>query len=361
VKTKRATILAVVMVVSMWMGWAPAMAQGEGTVAEITNPGLEGSGHALGDSGKVTGTMAEGWSDNSGWAEVGVDYALDPVNPHGGLQSLRLDIAKVQSGAIQFVQQVKLAKGREYTVSAWLRGTEGSTVTLMLRRTDGAYKEFASTTVTLTSGWTECRATGVVEEDAGALLMVRAVAPMTVWVDDVQLTYTIWNTAIVPLKNPSFEAPYAAIGAGSGPGQVSGETAMGWNDNSDWADVTVVYSAEAANAHSGKSAQRVVVSGVRSGAVQFKQNVMLKAGRTYAMSVWLRGNVGSMVTLALRQTGGASTQYAGTTAALGPEWKEFRAVGPCTEDTDALFMIRASGPVTYWVDDARLEDVTDGM
>jgi len=332
-------------------------AAGEGAV--LGNPGMEGAYRELGDGAKVSGQVATGWSDNSDWADVQVAYAGDPAQPHGGSQSQRITIDKVQSGAVQFVQTVKLAKNREYTVKAWLRGTAGSSVTLMLRRLDGAYKEYASATVTLTPEWREHAVTGVVDEDAAALLMVRAVAPLTVWVDDMELTATEWNAALVPLKNPGLEVPYTAVGASSGPGQISGETASGWGDNSNWADVTVAYAQDGADPHRGQSAQRIAVSGVRSGAVQFKQNVMLKKDRIYAMSVWLRGSPGSMVSLLLRETGGASKQYAGTTASLSAEWREYRVFGRCTDDTEGLLMIRLTSPTTIWVDDTRLEDVTD--
>ncbi|MDQ2800539.1 MAG: hypothetical protein M3Y13_12985, partial [Armatimonadota bacterium] len=167
----------------------------------------------------------------------------------------------------------------------------------------------------------------------------------------------------VELKNPGFEGAYQPLPPPTAVANikalVSGQIAPGWTDNSDWADVAVDYGAETANPHRGKAAQRVSVARVSGGAVQFVQPVDFQKGRVYAFHVWLRGRPGAGVSLMLRQGGSPYTVFAESRAALSAEWQEFQVAGQVSEDTGGYLMMIVHEPMTFFVDDARLDDLTE--
>ena len=55
----------------------------------LKNPGFEIPGRTLvsasdapGGKADIRGQIAEGWADNSSWADVKLDYSLDSASPH---------------------------------------------------------------------------------------------------------------------------------------------------------------------------------------------------------------------------------------------------------------------------------------
>lgn len=167
---------------------------------------------------------------------------------------------------------------------------------------------------------------------------------------------------LVETQNPGFEGDYKPASSSSdAPNQkavIKGQIAEGWGDNSNWADVDVEYARDTDNPHRGQTSQRVRVNRVASGAVQFVQNVPFKKGRIHVWRLWMRGRPGSSVTLMMRRTGAPYTEYASQTASLAAEWQEFRVFGVIPEDADGLLMVRATSPMTFWIDDSTLQDLT---
>src|SRR5207249_1783784 len=51
------------------------------------------------------------------------------------------------------------------------------------------------------------------------------------------------------------------------------------------------------------------------------------------------------------------TEFSEGRVALTAEWQEFRVLGVVPEDTPGYVMIKAKEPVTFFVDDARFEDL----
>ena len=69
----------------------------------------------------ITGEVGANWGDNSSWAEVGIAYSRDEVNPHSGKASQRIDVKRVSSGAVQFTHSFQAEKGKIYRGRLWLR------------------------------------------------------------------------------------------------------------------------------------------------------------------------------------------------------------------------------------------------
>ena len=169
--------------------------------------------------------------------------------------------------------------------------------------------------------------------------------------------------ASIELQNPGFEGEFKSVDSQSDApnamAKISGQVATGWGDNSNWAPVSVAYARDTTNPHRGEASQRVEVSRVDGGAVQFVQGVPLKKGRVYEARAWLRGRPGQSVSFSLRKAGAPYTEYSNVRVSLAAEWKEMRVLAPATDDGEAFLMIRSVEPQVFWVDDASLSDVTD--
>lgn len=118
------------------------------------------------------------------------------------------------------------------------------------------------------------------------------------------------------VADPGFEGAYLACSGNDG--AVTGAIAPGWSDNSDWAPVSVAYSADAASPHGGAHSQKVEILSAPSGAVQLVPPLRLTPQRVYEFSVGLRGQSptsvrtrafgrrdDAMATVALREYPGA--------------------------------------------------------
>jgi hypothetical protein len=163
------------------------------------------------------------------------------------------------------------------------------------------------------------------------------------------------------LKNPRFQPPYAVQPAPTGKGQVTGQIAAGWADNSDWADVTVNYSQSAEGAHGGCSAQKIEVKDVRGDHVQFVQEFPVQRGHVYALSVWLRGTPDSVVSLLLRQAPSPYTAYQEKAIILDDTWRQVKITALALDAGDAFFMVLISAAATVYVDDASALDMTGAV
>ena len=168
----------------------------------------------------------------------------------------------------------------------------------------------------------------------------------------------------LPLENAGFEdvgKTYEKVAPNGNGWTGEGTVARAWDDNSSWADVGVQYALDATNPHSGKSSQRVQVTRVGGGAAQFAQSVRFQKGHLYRFSVWLRATSSANLTVQFQQAPAPYHNYGMTLAGLSPEWRRFSVLGRAAEDTDAFLMLRASEPLTYFVDDATLEDLTNAV
>jgi hypothetical protein len=123
-------------------------------VLKATIHSVASSSDAPSQKAQISGVIAPGWSDNSNWADVAVEYSKDTVNPHRGQTAQKIQIGRVSSGAVQFVQNVSFKKGRVHVWRVWLRGNPGTGVGLSLRKAGAPYTEFASQTASLSA---ECR------------------------------------------------------------------------------------------------------------------------------------------------------------------------------------------------------------
>ncbi len=164
------------------------------------------------------------------------------------------------------------------------------------------------------------------------------------------------------MTNGSFDSGFIDLTepakAADGTPKVSGKIGDGWLDNSNWADIKVVYSQEKSEKHGGASAQRIEVKSFGSGAVQFAQKFTFKKGHTYAFSAWLRGTLSTPVEIVLRKRDAPYTTFVSTTATLGSDWRESKMTGRVEEDGEGFVMFRMTAVAEALIDDVSVVDVT---
>ncbi len=345
------------------------------TPVALTNAGMEPPYDAVNQNGgAISGMIANGWSDNSAWANATVRYSEETNNPHSGLACQKAVVSSVGTGQVQFVQGFPLQAGNLYTASAWVRGTPGLEASLVIQQASSPYAVYVQGSVTLSADWQQVTAIGYIATTEGALLMMAIDGPGSVWADDFAVSFTpetisptpragaiprsffgmhVENFLASQLLNGGFEAPYPSVGVNN---PISGNVAMYWNDNSSWGipNPTVTYSEDTANPHGGASSQKVSVQTVPAGdAVQLTQPVTVIPGQPYTFSAWLRGDSGMRVNMILQNANAPYNYYAETTATLSGGWQQFTAAGQVNDTGSVLLMFQATQPGTFWVDDVQ--------
>ena len=342
------------------------------TNVPLTNPGLEGTYLPVNaGSSSITGMIASGWSDNSAWANAVVNYSQVTTNCHGGSSCQQITVTSPGTGRMQFVQSYPQQAGNIYTDSAWVRGTDGAQVSLVIQQRNSPYTTYVSGSIALSSTtWQQISAVGYITTTEPVQLMLAMSTPGTVVVDDFAVSYTPGTSGPTPvlgpiapsffgmhvanylqgsLQNPGFEPPYTGVGVNNG---ISGQVAMNWYDNSSWASPTVAYSQDTSNPHGGTSSQKIAIASPGSGAVQLVQNVTVIPAQSYTFSAWVRGDAGMKINLLIRQQSAPYTAYSGYVPfTLTSDWQQVSVTGNVEDTGDVLLMFYASAAGTFWVDD----------
>jgi uncharacterized protein (TIGR03437 family) len=374
-------MLIPLMSASMALAFALALTPGPARAATsvpLVNPGMEAPYLPVSlNNGAIAGQIANGWSENSAWANATVQYAQETNNPHGGSSCQKVLVQSVGSGRMQFYQLFQLQAGNIYTASVWLRGTPGVQASLLVQKGSPPYATYVESSLTLTPDWQQVTAIGYITTTESAYLMIAMSTPGTVWVDDFALSFAPGTIAPTPnlgpiplsffgihvgnflqsrLMNSGFEPPYVSVGVNN---PISGNVAVAWGDNSSWGNPnpTVTYSQETNNPHGGTSSQKVSVQNVPPGdAVQLAESMTVLPGETYTLTAWMRGDRGMKVNLILQNANSPYSHYAETPATLTGDWQQFSAHGQVNDTGALLLMFQAPGPGTFWVDDVSFVD-----
>ncbi|HEV7301290.1 MAG TPA: hypothetical protein VGN72_18140 [Tepidisphaeraceae bacterium] len=162
-------------------------------------------------------------------------------------------------------------------------------------------------------------------------------------------------------ENGGFEGNYVLVPASTSTSkaQIDGEIAAGWNDDSAWAEVSIAYARETANAQAGQSAQRMEVRSIGQGAPQLSQTVSLRKGHVYHLSAELRSATNIGGELFLRQAGAPYAIYGRAQIRISPEWHRYELYARVPVDVEARVLFVPSEPGTYWIDDVKFADVTN--
>jgi hypothetical protein len=349
------------------------------TWAALVNPGFEGKYVPVNSSSStVTGVIAGGWTDNSAYGDVTVNYSRDTRNPHSGSSCQKVDVTAVNSGAFEFQQRVNVKTGRLYTQGVWLRGQPGTRIELWLQLYELPYTIYQDAPVYLSDEWQFVSVPAHATKDLTLTFKLKTDKPTSFCIDDASFVdapgpvtpeiavrkprlanFGLHNNSYLSSKGPfnlDFESGFRPVNSISP--SITGDVGQFWSDNSDWADVAAAYSVNGSSAHSGGQGQRVVVSRIASGQLQTVQFASLRKGENYTASVWLRGTPGMQLGFALREWGEPYTDYAATNVVADGSWQKLSVSGAMTGSGVSVLMVRAFTPGTLDIDDARLLDAS---
>ncbi len=171
----------------------------EGRLASMAlqNPGFEGTGAIPGfgiptkDNAVISGNLATGWTENSFFADVNVEYAIDNTIVHGGSASQRIQVNTINN-AVQFGQYMSAKVPATYRFGAWVRGAKGSTARIEIRESPAPYASLFpsvdSPRIVMTGDWQFVSVEGLVTEQYPSLFYnITFFEPGTYWVDDASL------------------------------------------------------------------------------------------------------------------------------------------------------------------------------
>ena len=155
-----------------------------------------------GNNGQISGSIANGWSDNSTWSDSTVQYSQEFSNPHSGASCQKMAVASIGSGEAQFQQGIPVVAGSLYTASVWMRGDAGTQVILRIQDASAPYESYLDTYATLTANWQQIVIQGYIVVSTGAHFMIALSAPGTVWIDDASLSYVAGTAPPTPNAGP---------------------------------------------------------------------------------------------------------------------------------------------------------------
>lgn len=333
-----------------------ACAQQGAAPAALQNPGFEAPfqpvapvSDAVNQKAKITGSVAQGWGDNSNWADVSIDYAQDKINPHRGAACQRIAVSRVASGACQFVQSVTLQKGHVYEVRIWLRGASGAGIGLSLRQGGAPYTTYAETRASVSPEWQEFHAAGLVADDTTAYVMLRAEQPTTFWADDARL--------IDVTEASSTTAPNTGnlIGGGSFEAGLSFGWSVRFQGLMRHAFEDPRPRTDAATATAGRQSLRADIP--EGGSLEIHSPVFhFNFGRVHTASVWLKASEAAVpVQMELE---GTDIRMSVT---VGKDWQRFALSGKMPFKDYARLRLESSAPEggpgrTLWLDGAQVEE-----
>ncbi len=307
-------------------------------LAAMSGENLVPNGHFEG--GFTAQGTAQGWADNSSWANLDVTYAAETVNPHSGKQCQRVTCTRLVDGAVQIIPTawVPLAKGKIYCVTAWLRGDVGR-VAVQLRQAPAPYRIYIEGGGEVAREWRKVEYLWTsTEDDEHARLMLRFTQTGTLWIDDVsveELTIDEARASVPPptkgnlLLNGGFDLDTANW--------------MLAHHCDDWREPTMRVEEEVP----GQPVLRLQVpEGI--GFTLESDAVRIAPGFPIAISARMRSSAPTKVTM--------STRHCGAQAQVGATWTTLTASGEAAFEPSSSdnVMIAGHGPVTLWIDDVTL-------
>ncbi len=173
---------------------------------ETAGPALLGSSDASTGKAQIVGAIAEGWSDNTGWADVNLSYSLSADCPHSGNCAQKIEI---KHGFVQFAQTVQMPGGY-YRASVWLRAETPMWASLGLRQQDAPYTAYAAQPAFIGTQWTRVEARCFAPQKTAAFLLINTTGTGTLFVDDAGLTPATARS--VSLKPPTAAVPKTFFG-----------------------------------------------------------------------------------------------------------------------------------------------------
>ena len=297
----------------------------------LTNADFEGK---FGDDG-----IAQGWADNSSWANLDVRYAPGTGDPHGGSACQRVTCSRLDYGAVQVIPQggVPLKRGAIYRVRAWLRGEVGY-VAVQLRQAPAPYRVYVEEGLVVGDRWQEASYFWTANaDDPQGRFMLRFARVGTLWIDDLSVE-----------EVSADEAARVAPPAETGNLLRNGNFALGpanWlvNHGCDyWQEAAVAVEADGGN----PCLKFSVPEGI--GATLSSEAAEVAPGRPLSISCRVRAEAPTQVLF--------TSGCCGARPTVTDKWQAITATGKSGFQPRATDHVRfvVTGPAVLWIDDVAL-------
>lgn len=282
--------------------------------------------------------IAEGWRDNSSWADLEVEYGRETDNPHSGQACQRITCTRLDSGAVQMIsaQGLPLHRGRIYRVRAWFRGNVDGVVVL-LRQAPAPYRVYAQKSLLVTSQWQQLEYfwTSTIN-DPQSRFMLRFTAVGTLWVDDLAVEE-------IPLEEAkrSFSPPEQGNLLQNGSFDLGLANWLLNHGTDNWQETTL--SIEATG--DGPCLKMVVPEGTR--ARLSSDVVALRPGQPVKITCRVRSAKPTTLTVA--------SNFLRASVKVGETWQTLEATGnvgfqPVNSD---FVRFQVNGPTILWLDNVQ--------
>ena len=304
----------------------------------------------------IGGEIANGWQDNSAWADVDVHYKRDTETVKAGLSSQRIEIGSVREGQVNFIQRVSVEKDHAYKCTLWMKGSSFRAAELLVREREKPWKSYFSKRILVPPEWCSFTLSGIVPKTGEVVLMLsfpgKTEIPVTLWLDEVEWKDMGTAGADAPptegnlLANSSFEA-----GLGGGWNVALREfSRLGTAIRSEFADHQAV--TDSADASDGKCSIRIDIPDARA-AIITSPWVPYHFNRAHTASIALKASQPAEVEMYLE-----GAPQSNKRVRVGPEWKVYStsAVLPYSDKTRLVVKCWPEQQTVLWFDAARIEE-----
>jgi Cellulase (glycosyl hydrolase family 5) len=132
---------------------------------------------------KVSGTIADGWRDDTCWADStnGVTYSTESLEGRHDSTAQKMEVTKeaILAQPIVFLERMYVAK-------VWLRAATSMTVQIEMRQAAAPYYYYKVERFAVTPNWAEFKIAGLTGATPG-LLIIHPVSSGELWIDDASL------------------------------------------------------------------------------------------------------------------------------------------------------------------------------
>ncbi|MDO8577772.1 MAG: carbohydrate binding domain-containing protein [Dehalococcoidales bacterium] len=301
--------------------------------------------------------VASGWRDNSGWADVKVQYSADKANAHAGWAQ-KIVSSDFRSGAVQFLQSgLAVSKGIRYEVRVWLRGDVSSPVEILLRKRGSPYTTYISRAFKVTSEWKEYSFPAAsLADDSDVYFIIQFTSAGTLWIDDASFRSVDVRVAPIAaekgnyLDNGSFESGLDRWGI-----QI-----REFGDYEHEASVELTKrEPEVVRDKAQVGRRSLKISIPKHGMFTLTSPyVKVTTGRKYSLSLWMAADKARDVRIGLASNLFRPTDTNSNVFAITGRWKRYSmSVMLPPADEDAYFaVVESNGEGVVWVDGVQLEE-----
>jgi Carbohydrate binding domain len=307
------------------------------------------------ESGWLSGT-ALNWRDNSGWADLDVDYSRNTdVSRNGDIQ--RIDIGAVRGGAVQFVQAgIQLTEKRSYQISIWMRGNISAPVNLLLRKQGKPYTTYTSDGFKINETWKKYTYQAIAPiNDKQVYFMVQTKGAGWIELDDAELV-DITDCGVSTVESVGNQIANSSFEVGLDKWAVLTRENGNYEHMAQIRWESIPAKTTQATAVHGKTALELQVP--RLGVVRLSSPfIILEPGQRFSLSLYAKSDLPRKIRFGV--VGGDYGKQHGLikNVKISEEWSRLDVSGtlPIARKNAYQFFVESTDEGVFWVDSIQLE------